>query len=27
MWIQFWGTDAYGYNKTFTTDSIAINCN
>ncbi|MDI6738914.1 MAG: hypothetical protein QME74_00945 [Candidatus Edwardsbacteria bacterium] len=27
MWIRFWGTDAYGYNKTFATDSVAINCN
>jgi hypothetical protein len=27
LWIQFWGTDAYGYNKTFATDSVAINCN
>jgi hypothetical protein len=27
MWMKFWGTDAYGYNKGFTTDSVAINCN
>ncbi len=27
MWMKFWGTDAYGYNKTFAVDSIAVNCN
>ena len=27
MWMQFSGTDAYGYNKSFNTDSVAINCN
>ncbi|MCU0606649.1 MAG: hypothetical protein MUF78_04350 [Candidatus Edwardsbacteria bacterium] len=27
LWMKFWGTDAYGYNKTFAIDSLAINCN
>lgn len=27
MWIRFWGTDAYGYNKAFVTDSVAVNIN
>jgi hypothetical protein len=27
LWLRFWGTDAYGYNKTFATYSVAVNCN
>lgn len=27
MWMKFWGADAYGFNKTFITDSIAVNIN